>query len=354
MNQISEVTTSDGMTISSNSDTQEELEAAVLPPVEDAPAAKDHADKSAAPVVDREPDTGKFTRKQKREDPIVRMKAATAKEAAAKTERDSIAERAAANEAELLKVRAELESLKSSAPPTKAEPLRMTMAPATPQDWQRYKAMAGYPKKEDFDPADYPAAVSQFVSDVRYHERESQQFETQRLTQSEQRAKDIGAKIANDQEWHAYRSGNIAQAGVLAQINPRLLHTPPLSALPAGTKATFGNYLVEQAFKSKNTGHVLLHLSNEQEVQRLATLPPDEVVWEIARIDASAPSASPAAVPTGTVTKPSPMSQAKPVFSPVAGSATKAASDGPPGDDATEAEVEAYYAPLRQRYRRGR
>lgn len=343
---VSTVKTDDGMTIQSNHQTQAELEAAVLPPVEDKPPieVKEPDAKEATAVVDREPETGKFTRKQKREDPVVRMKAATAKEAEAKSERDAIAERAAANEQELLKVKAELESLRSTAAPKPAaEVPRMTLAPATVQDWQRYKAMPDYPKKEDYGD-DYPAAVAQFVSDMRAQEHHFAQEETTRETRAMARATEVRNKITD----------NGANEAILQQINPRLLHTPPIEALPRGVKPTFGHYLVSQAFKSKNTGQVLLHLSNEQEVQRLATLPPDEVVWEIARIDASFSSASPAAVATGTVTKPQSFSQAKPVFSPVAGSATQAAHDGPPGDDASDAEVEAYYAPLRKRFTRGR
>ncbi len=344
MQQISEVQTSDGMVIQSNSDTQAELEAAVSPEIETPPAIDA---KTAVVTPDKDPETGKFTRKQKREDPVTRMKAATAKEAEAKTAAETAKAEREAIAAERDQLRAELEEARKaktseSAPSQTA--FNPALPPASAADWKRYKAMAGAPKPGDFeDPADYPIAMSQFVADVRVHEHQFVQQEATRETRALARATEIRNKITE----------NGAHPEVLEQISPRLLQTPPLSALPTGAPRTFGNYLIEQAFKSENTRQILIHLSNDQEVQRLATLPPDEVVWEIARLDRSF-TASPAAASTGTVTKPQPLSQAKPVFSPVAGSATKAASDGPPGDDASEAEVEAYFGPLRKRYRRGR
>ena len=319
------MTTDDGVTVLSNSDTQEELEASVAPIAEPTPSAEP----DAAP----RDTTGKFqSRGKKRDDPVTRMADATAKEAAAKRERDeAISERD--------RLRAEL-ATRQAAPP-QAAPLPLPPANAT--DWQRYQAMPTAPKQDQFTKTeDWLVAMNLFVADTRYAElravEQGRAADTQRVEVSQSRARTVYDKITL----------NGTDTDVLNQISPSIVNTPPMSALPRGVKPTFGNFIIEQAFKSDHPREILLHLSNEQEVQRLAMLPPDEVVRSLALFDANVSRTS--AAPTGTAAMRS-VSQAKPVFKPVAGSAQTPTGDEPPGDDASDAAHDAYWAKQRRKYR---
>ncbi len=124
---------------------------------------------------------------------------------------------------------------------------------------------------------------------------------------------------------------------LLSKIDPRLLQTKALSALAPDERPTFGNFLVEQVLKSEHPTKLLMHLSNETEIQRLAALDPDRVIRELARIeyDLNGATSRPAVPATST-------SHAKPPVKPLGGSPPVDA-DEPPGDDASDDEHLAYY-----------
>jgi hypothetical protein len=71
------------------------------------------------------------------------------------------------------------------------------------------------------------------------------------------------------------------------QILPELMTTHAASALPPGAKVGFLNFIVDQAFQSEAPKDVLLWLSKPDTLRRLATLKPDAIIREFAKIDAS-------------------------------------------------------------------
>jgi hypothetical protein len=117
----------------------------------------------------------------------------------------------------------------------------------------------------------------------------------------------------------------------LARIEPKLLYGPqaiPISALPPGQQPTFGNFLAEIVLKSEHPKDLLLHLSDRTIVQRLATLPPDDVIRELARFEARLEAADSGPVP---MAKPS-VSQAKKPIQPL-GSSPQAPDPNEVDDD---------------------
>ena len=117
-------------------------------------------------------------------------------------------------------------------------------------------------------------------------------------------------------------------------------------ALVYPADATFGNFLVEQVFQSEHPKDLLLHLSNLEEVQRLATLPPAQVIRELAKFEAhldAAPAHGPAPIA---------VSHAKRPIQPL-GTSHVTASGDPPGDDESFEKHAAYYNALDRKQRRG-
>jgi len=139
-----------------------------------------------------------------------------------------------------------------------------------------------------------------------------------------------------------------ADPDLVTKIDPRLMQTKALSALEPHERPTFGNFLVEQILKSDQPAALLLHLSNEQEVQRLASLEPDLVIRELAHIESRA-----GAAPGGSAPAPSIKSQAKPPVKPLGGSPQPASDE--PDDDASAEEHFNYWnaKELAARRRRG-
>lgn len=145
------------------------------------------------------------------------------------------------------------------------------------------------------------------------------------------------------------------------QIDPRLINTPALSALPPGTPGTFGNFLVEQVVRSERPKELLIHLSDPKVIRRLVTLQPHEILREITKYELSlgtadaSHKAGPAAgaqvneeedgeeleeAPRGRSAgeaRTESTSRAHPPAKPVRGSSQQHASpDEEPGDDASD------------------
>lgn len=275
------------------------------------------------PVLEQEPAVaaerntdGTFKAKEKkpRNDPQARIDEITAKHREAERRADA-AER-------------ELQALRR---PTTVEPPKTAIAPPVTAiaDWERYKAMPEAPKLDAFQSyEDWQTALAVFVADARYDERRDSERQAEARTRRE--AADADRAKGFTERWTAAQA---ADPEFIKQVDPRLLETPRLSALPLGTKATFGNFLVEQLFDADHPKELALHLSNPETVQRLATLPPETVIRELAKFDASV--GTPAASSTGPAVPP-PASKAKPVFKPVTGSAQ--IGDGLTADDSTPIE----------------
>jgi len=135
---------------------------------------------------------------------------------------------------------------------------------------------------------------------------------------------------------------------LLSKVDPRLLQTKALSALAPDERPTFGNFLVEQILTSEHPTTLLLHLSDDAEVQRLATLDPSHVIRELAKIEYGL-----RAVDRGPAPEPSISSKAKPPVKPLGGSPQPASDE--PDDDASAEEHFNYWnaKELAARRRRG-
>lgn len=331
---------SDGFTISSNFETSEAMTAALAKPVAgetltgpDATPASDVAETSA-PALDVKKPSGK-----PRNDPQARVEEATGQAATAKRERDEARAEAAAFKARIdaLEARANAPKPEAEAKPEAKEP-----------DWKRYRNHPDAPKFASFqgDEAfeDWQAAMSMFVADRRYDERrqaERQQEQQQRVEQSEsQRAARFSELIgATPEERQAF----------IATVDPRLAHMPRQSALPPGQKAEFGNFLVEQIYRSESPKELMVHFTaHPEDVQRLSTLHPMLVIREMGKLEGQL-TQSAASRTTGTAPAP-PQSKASPPITPVKGS-SQSASDEPPGDEATDAQHDAYWSKQRTRFR---
>lgn len=202
-----------------------------------------------------------------RSDPKARVEAATAKEAAAKRERDEA-------KAETARLTAELAALKApKTEPIRAAPVGADKEPTVDQfdTYEKYvKAQARWETREA----------------LREAESERQQHTVQQQREGAMREQATAFKTR-------YEAVLAADPDFESKVDQRLLHTPRLGILPDPSKGTFGNFLIEQVFQSEQPDVLLLHLSDPQVVQRLATLPPHQVIRELAKVELGA--ASPAA-----------------------------------------------------------
>lgn len=143
----------------------------------------------------------------------------------------------------------------------------------------------------------------------------------------------------------------------LDKIEPELLKHKAVSALPPGTRPTFMNFIVEQVLQSDTPKEVMLWLSKPDTLRRLATLKPDQIVRQFAKIESQNRTADDshtgpsAGDDDETDEPPKPRSQkrgsaddddidsatslASPPVKPVRGSSQHAA-DQEPGDDASD------------------
>lgn len=137
----------------------------------------------------------------------------------------------------------------------------------------------------------------------------------------------------------------------LETVDSRLLDAPRIGAYVAKTDASghtryfdritkealpppsFASFLVEQVYKSDAPKALLRHLSNEQEVQRLATLPPDEVIRSLAKLEHQAS----AAASRGPAREPKPKSHAPDPITPLGSSASVPDTDE--ADDTLETYI---------------
>lgn len=323
---------SDGLTVLSSDGTSEELQAE-LAPAAVADETTETSNEEAAPPV--KPGEVAKPAAKPRNNPIARMEEATAKEAAAK--RDAEAARR-----ETAELRQRLDALERPKPEA--------AKPETKQaEWKRYRAMPDAPKLGDFDGEealeDWQAAMSLFVADKRYEERRA--IETQEASKTAYEAREM-------EHYRGFEAKlNAAGKDFIEGISPVLTETHRLSMLAPNERPTFANWLVEQIYRAEPVKELLEYFNDDiangkKEAQRLAALPPDLALREFARLEARlTPAAAPqASGPAQTVKS----SVAKPPIRPERGSA-QVGSDEPPGEDASDAEHEAYWGPRRAKLR---
>lgn len=138
-----------------------------------------------------------------------------------------------------------------------------------------------------------------------------------------------------------------ADPEVEKRINQRLLQVRPVNRMtkadkdyirslqttnpPEADRLAFESFLASQWLASDHPVQLLEHLSDPKEFQRLATLPPDRVIRELAKVEAGF-----SAAPAEPAPKPSPItSKAKPPITPV-GSSPHVPDDSPSDDDSDD------------------
>lgn len=244
--------------------------------------------------------------KKPRDDPKARMLDATAKEAAAKRERDE----AKAESAKLQARIAELEARTAPKPELKAPAAQVDDAEPTVDQFDSYekfvKAQARWEARQE----------------IRQQEQSRQMHEVAQAREHQIRAVD-------QQFSERYQAILTKDPDFASKVDARLLNTPRAGVLADPSKATFGNFLVEQVFQSEQPDALLLHLSDPAVVQRLATLPPVQVIRELAKVELGAAS------PAGPALKVPAISHAKPPIKPV-GSSPQVTSDEPSEEDSDD------------------
>lgn len=333
--------TRDGITVESNTGTEAELKAGL----DALDAAIEKATPDTTPDADREAKTGRFTSKDRRTNPVARMAEATAREAAAKRERDEI-------KADRDRLAAELEA--SRRPPAPA-----AAAPAAPQAVPAAPAAPAAPDDPEPDPTKYPGGEydTKYLRDVGKWEAR-QEFA---------RLRQVEAKVAaREQHLRTVEAGMTTYAkrmqegfadkaaldtylrslpAAITDLRPSAVQTLIAPGTPLGPT----NVIADVISDSDKPIALMNYLRDHpDEFQRLSTLHPIQVFREMGKLEATVAAANPA--------RPAPresVSRARPPVQRV--ESVPQISDAPPGDDASDEEHAAYYnrKETARRYGRG-
>ena len=277
------------------------------------------------------PDVETTPARKPRQDTPARIAQVLAQKREAEQRAEAAEQRAQAHEQELARLR--------QPPPAP----RVDAAPAKPAE-----NAEKFPRFDQWS-ATHPEATHDDYLDARDDWRDArrdvvqrERAETQHQTQAfETRASTFGQRYAEAAQ---------ADPTLPTRINPQLLSAKPLSTLTAQDKAiiaalpdktqrdqfAFLCFLADRWIDSEHAVPLLEHLSDPRTFQRLATLPPDQVIEELAMLKAgfaAAPSSrGPAAKPHA--------SQAHPPITPL-GSAPRT----PDADDGSDDEpIEKFFS----------
>lgn len=305
-------------------------EAAEVESSDDEPEKAAKSDKAAKADEKSEKPLGK-----PRDDPRARMLEATQKEAAAKREareRAAEAQRLAQENAQL---RERLESLSRGETPEKGAPARQEArgAPAGADDDPE-------PKEEDFEAYnDYVKANARWEARQEWKSLEAKRAREAKIAQAQGEIKERAVAFADRME-KAQESGLEFKEEFLSNF----LEIHPASLVPPQYRRPL-HYLAEEVWESEYAPQLIHHLQENKDVlQRLATLPPDKIVREIARIEAKFGSD---AATTATASKPYVGKAPHPVR-PVTGAPT-VAKEGLGDDSSLGDHVNAWRARVRGR-----
>ncbi len=305
----------DGFTIESNTGTADDLRGELGIATSEPPADGPPAEPAQTPPPTPE-------RRNGRRSAYMRLEEATAKEAAAKRERDEA-------KAETDRLRAEIEALKKPAAPAQAAPVQ---APAAQS--QSPAPLATQPASEDPEPkiedAKYQGAADPYTAWLLDRNAWGTRREVNRAIRQQQAH---AAEMAQHQAWME----RVAKTpDFQAKFNP---NTPVhREIVPYLKRIDFGP-------------QVMLYLSEHQdEAQRLTTLHPVEQIGQIGEIVGLLKARTAAASTNGSAPTPPAVSQAKPLVRPLVGGPSHGTPE-PPGDDASEEQHEAYYGKVRRQFR---
>jgi|TARA_R110000824_G_scaffold312071_1_gene499198 hypothetical protein len=245
------------ITIDSNHETVEQIQAAIVddaPDVVEASPSDDASDETSSQEAPIEADTATPPKPKRRSDPTQAVKSAVAKQRQAER-------RAEAAEAQM----------QAMVTPVTTEP--------TPGggDWARFKQIPGVPTVDQFDAyEDYSMAMSAFVADVRHHERDAERASSYQAHQQQQ------SQDAQTAAWNGRLSEARAQN---PDFDSTLKPDTPMS-LP----------MQHLAMESPQGIEILQWLSdNPNESQRISTLHPAETYREMGKIEARLEAAPPRA-----------------------------------------------------------
>lgn len=200
---------------------------------------------------------------------------------------------------ERLRIRAELrKQLDATEPKPKADATPdsspTTADQPTEAEYKRYRSMPGAPKASEFeDLDDYAAAMGYFISSHVAKENFGKLFD-ERTQQSdaqfeqERRFESLATSAADLMD-----AERAADPEIINRIDPRWKALPPMSALPPGQAPTPAQFVKDRAvFHSRNPLKVSEALTREDsaELKRLVRLSPDQIIREIAYLDASFPA----------------------------------------------------------------
>lgn len=304
--------THEGVTITSNSQTDAELRASLGLEPEAAAAATDAVAETPATEAVAEPEPtptdrnadGTFKAKP-RSDPKARVEAATAKEAEAKRLRDETL-------AENARLKAEIDALKRPKEPVAQTPTAAIAEPEGFPDYATWAQKAGNADKP------YEAYIDD-RNDWRWalNDKKSQ---SQRAEQS--RYDNFLARVKATPDWDTKFKPETALARDLV---------PYIQDHDQGPQ-------------------ILLYLSEHPDLaQRIATLHPIKQIEKFGEIVGLLSARPAAAEVRGPAVETPPASRAKAPIKPLGSSPQ--VSDDPPGEDASDAEHEAYWGPRRKQFR---
>lgn len=319
---MTQATFDDDITVTSSSETPEEIQAALALSVPDddataAAPAEDVAPVDAAPVA---PAPKKRQSFQERIDELT-------------AERRKAERLAADKDADLARLRAELDAARRPSPQQtrEPEPARVTAPPAsTFPDYATWAEKNGHGSYEDYLDA---------RTEHRLEQRERQQAEQARVVSLQRAEAERVSRRAQDFT-ERMQQGLEADPSAVERIPPQVLHSRPLSVLSADDRRagnfTFANVAAEAMFRAEHPVALGQFLAaNPDHVQRLATLPLEDCLEAFARLDGRLAAAS-----TGTASgRISPPSAAPAPISPVTGRSAAMAPDEGSDDEPVDAHI---------------
>lgn len=296
--------------------------------VNDAPA-RDAAGKFTKAEEADKPVEAKVAEKKPRNDPQARIDQAIARQ------------RDAERRAEEATRRADDAVARAAAPKPEAKPV----AVAKPDKFPTY---AGFLETHpDASLEDYMDARD----DDRDQRREAKAREQQETTHLEQTFATRATKFSDE-----YQKATEADPELPKRIDTQLLSVRPYSNLTAADKAlirqipnpqerdavAFRCFLADQWIESEHAVALLEHLSDPTVYQRLATLPPNQVIRELAKYEAGL-TAAPRKDDSGSVVEAKPASKARPPFKPL-GTTSHVAADDESDEEPIEKHIHRYNA----------
>jgi hypothetical protein len=256
-----------------------------------------------------------------RHDPRARMLQATRQAAEAKRERDALAAEKARLEAELAELR------KPPAAPSQPTPRPGTQADGDPE-----------PQEDQFENyRDYVKAQARWEARQEFAARQQEAHQREQAVRIEAALEKRVTGFREKIETFAKADPTFAE-----RVSPEILDLKPLSMLERGERPTVWNAIAEEIVGSADAPRLMLHLSEHpDDLQRLATLGPRDLVREIARIETRLDAVTAGAAPPA-------VSKAKPPVRPVTGSPHAAVSD----IDSDEVPFDEYVVKANARDRR--